>query len=211
MNKETLKLIGGIILCCLIMVLIVIYIPKPGPRSPKRRLPSRIIDIAYLKLASQALSKTHKASGTTLQKVRQFASEEKIDISPLTAANIAAIDVLAEANKSIKLCNEKLQKFKEEEASPTTLIEANMKLIVSLNEMSETVKVLNIEVQHVENNVKKEIQDLKNNLKKENVQFLPPSIQKVIDTVEKIVHATEKGINALDETIDAYGEYHQLD
>ena len=210
MNNK-LTLIGGVILCCLIMVLIVIYIPKPEPRSSKRRLPSKIIDIAYLKLASQALSKTHKANGTTLQKVKQFARGEKIDFSLLIAENTAALDTLAEANKSIKLCNEKLQKFKEEEASPTTLIEANMKLIVSLNEMSETVKVLNIEVQHVENNVKKEIQDLKNNLKKENVQFLPPSIQKVIDTVEKVVNATEKGINALDETIDAYGEYHQLD
>ena len=211
MNKETLKLIGGLILCCLILIAIVIYIPKPESRRAKRRLPSKIVGTEYLKLAGQALSKTNKANGTTLQKLSQFASEEKIDISPLTAANIAAIDALAAADKSIKLCNEKLQKFNKEEASRTILIEANMKLIVSLNEISEIVKVLNIELQHVEKLLNTEIQHLKSDPKKEHTHFLPSSFRKVTDTIKKVSNATVKGIDALDETVDAYSAYYQLD
>ena len=197
MNNKNLKVIGAVGLICLIMILIVIYTPKPEPRRSKRRHPAKIIDTEYLSLANQALSKTNKANRTALQKLKQFAGGEKIiDLSPLTAANIAAIDALAEADKSTKLCNEELQKFKKGKPSPTILIKANMKLIASLNEISETVKTLNIEGQH---------------LKKENVQPLPPSIEKVVDASTKVTNATEKGTKALDETIKAYREYYQLD
>ena len=179
------------------MIVIVIYTPKPEPRRSKRRLPSKIVDIEYIKLANQAFSKTNKANGIAVQKLKQFAGGEKIiDLSPLTAANIAAIDALAEADKSTKRCNDELQKLKKGEPSPTILIEANMKLIESLNEINETVKTLNIEIQH---------------LKKENVQSLPPFIEKVLDASTKVINATEKGRKALDETISAYREYYQLD
>lgn len=188
MNNKNLKVIGAIVLSCLIMIVVVIYTPKPEHRRSKRRLPSKIIDTEYLKLANQAISKTNKANRTALQKLRQSARGEKIDFSTLTAANIAAINALAEADKSIKLCNEELQNVNKE-SSPAILVEANIKLIASLNEISETVKTLNIEVQHP---------------KKENAQPLLPSIKKVID-------ATEKGRKTLDETISAYREYHQLD
>ena len=131
-----------------------------------------------------------------LQKLRsQLANEKKVDFSPLTATNIAAIDALAEADKSIKLCNEELQDLNKEEVSPTILIQANMKLIASLNEISEIVKALNTEVQH---------------LQKENTQPLPPAIKKVVDASTKLTNATQKGTKALDETISAYREYHQL-
>ncbi len=200
MNSKTLKVIGAIILSGLLMITIVIYTPKPEPRASKKRHPFKRVDPEYLRLANQALSKTNKATKTALQKLNQLARGEKIDFNPSIAANIAAIDAIAEADKSIKLCNEKLQKFKKEKASPTILIEANRQLIASFNEISETVKALNIEIQH-----------LKNDLKKENAQPLPPSIRKVTDAITKATDATEKGINALDETIKAYREYYQLD
>ena len=149
MNSKTLKVTGAIVFSCFVMILIVIYTPKPEPRHSKRRFPSKIVDPEYLNLANQALSKTNKANRTALQKLRQFAREEKIDFSSLTAANTAAIDALAKADKSIKLCNEELQKLKKEETSPTILIEANIKLIASLNKISETVKTLDIELQHL--------------------------------------------------------------
>ena len=196
MNSKTLKVTGAVVLSCLVMILIVIYTPKLEPRRSKRRFPSKIVDTEYLKLANQALSKTNKANRTALQKLRQFARGEKIDFSTLTAANMAAIDALAKADKSIKLCNEELQKLKKEEPSPTILIEANIKLITSLNEISETVKTLNIEIQH---------------LKEENAQPLPRSIEKVVDASTKITDATQKGTKAIDDTIKAYRKYYQLD
>ena len=223
MNSKNLKVIGAVVLSCLVMILIVIYTPKPEPRRSKRRLPSKVVDPEYLKLANQALSKTIKANRTALQKLRQFAREEKIDFSALTAANTAAIDALAKADNSIKLCNEELQKLKKEEPSPTILIEANIKLIASLNEISETVKTLNIKIQHLkEIEIQHLIQHLKEenaqplphliqHLKEENAQPLPRSIEKVIDAITKVTDATQKGTKAIDETINAYREYYQLD
>ena len=86
-----------------------------------------------------------------------------------------------------------------------------MKLIVSLNEISETVKVLNIELQHVEKLLNTEIQHLKSDPKKEHTYSLPSSFRKVTDTIKKVSNTTVKGIDALDETIDAYSAYYQLD
>jgi len=197
MNSKTLKVVGAVVISCLVMIVIVISTPKPEPRRTKRRLPSKVIGAEYLRLASQALSKTNKANRITLQKLRQFTDGEKIiDFSPLTAANIVAINALAEADKSIKLCNEELQNVNKEDASLTILIEANIKLIASLNEIGEIVKGLNIEVQHLE---------------KENAQPLPLFIEKVVDVSTKLINAIEKGTKALDETISAYREYYQLD
>lgn len=197
MNSKTLKVAGAVVLSCLVMIVIVISTPKPEPRRTKRRLPSKVIGTEYLRLANQALSKTNKANRITHQKLRQFTDGEKIiDFSPLTAANIVAINALAEADKSIKLCNEELQNVNKEEASLTILIEANIKLIASLNEISEIVKGLNIEVQHLE---------------KENAQPLALFIEKVVDVLTKLINAIEKGTKALDETISAYREYYQLD
>ncbi|MYB02468.1 hypothetical protein F4X90_22740 [Candidatus Poribacteria bacterium] len=196
MNSKNLKVIAAVILSCLIMIVIVISTPKPEPHRSKRRLLSKRVDPEYLRLANQALSKTNNANGAMLQKLGQLANGEKADFSPLTATNIAAIDALAEADKSIKLCNEELQDLKKEEVSPTILIQANMKLIASLNEISEIMKALNTEVQHLE---------------KENTQPLPPAIKKVVDASTKLTNATKKGTKALDETISAYREYHQLD
>ena len=196
MNSKTLKVTGAIVFSCFVMILIVIYTPKPEPRHSKRRFPSKIVDPEYLNLANQALSKTNKANRTALQKLRQFTRGEKIDFSSLTAANTAAIDALAKADKSIKLCNEELQKLKKEELSPTILIKANIKLIASLNEISETMKTLHIEIQH---------------LKEENAQPLLPPIKKVIDVSTKVTDATQKGTKAIDATIKAYRKYYQLD
>ncbi|MCY3742122.1 MAG: hypothetical protein OXH00_13990 [Candidatus Poribacteria bacterium] len=196
MNSKNLKVIAAVILSCLIMIVIVISTPKPEPRRSKRRLPSKKVDPKYLRLANQALAKANKANEAMLQKLGQLANGEKADFNPLTATNIAAIDALAEADKSIKLCNEELQDLNKEEVSPTILIQANMKLIASLNAISEIVKALNTEVQHLE---------------KENTQPLPPAIEKIVDASRKLINATEKGTKALDETISAYREYHQLD
>ena len=147
MNNKMLKVVGAIVFTCL--VLLVIYRPEPGSRRFKSRPPVKVIGTKYLKLANQAISKANDASRIALQKLSQLADGEEIDLSTLTAANTAAIDALAEADDSIKRCNEKLQKFDPEETSSTILIEANAKLIASLNEMSKVVKALNSEAQHL--------------------------------------------------------------
>ena len=194
MNSKHLKVAGAVALFCLVTIVIVITIPKPESRSSKRRRPSKTTNTEYLRLSVLALSKTNKASGIARQKLIPLANGEKIDFSPLDTANTAAIDALTEADKSIKLCNEALQKFKEE-ATLTILIEANTRLITSLNEMHTTVKALNEEFQH---------------LKKENAKSSPPSIRKATDAIKQVHNATRKGTDALDATIIAYREYYQL-
>jgi hypothetical protein len=195
MNSNTLKTTGAIVFSVLLMVAIVIYIPKPEPRSSKRHSSSKVVNTEYLSLAVQALSKANEASRIAHQKLLPLANEEKIDFSPLYTANTAAIDALAKADKLIQLCNEELQKFEKEEPSPTILIEANIKLSVALNEISETVKTLNREVQH---------------LKKENAEPTPPSIKKVTEAITKLNNTIEIGSNALSETINAFREYYKL-
>lgn len=204
MNSKTLKVTGAVILSCLVMIVIVIYTPKPDPRFKKKRHPFKTADLEHLHLANEALSEANKAKKIAHEKSHQLLSGEKIDFGPLTAANIAAIDALAEADKSIKLCNEELQNYNKREESCIILIEANMKLIVSLDKISETVKTLNIEVQHI-----------KNELKKEDTQPLPPSIKKFTDilhtdTITKVTNAIKKGLNALRDALRAYTEYYQL-
>ena len=196
MNINNLKTAGSVVISSLILIFIVIYIPKPVPLRSEKQLRPKIIDVKYLRLALQAISKTNEANDIALHKLEQFASGEKVDFSPSIAANVAAIDALAEVDKSIKLSNEELESHNKSETSPNLLIEANVKLIASLVEISETVKALNIEVQSLE---------------KENAQPLPPSIKKTTDASRKVVSATKKGTEALDKTIDAFSEYYQLD
>ena len=195
MNSNTLKTAGSIVLSVLLLVVIVIYIPKPEPRSSKRRPSFKAVNTEYLKLANQALSKANEISEITLQQMEQLIDEEKMDLSPLTAVNTTAINALAEADKSIKLCNEELEKFKEEEPSPTILIEANIKLSAALNDVSEIVKTLNAEVQ---------------NLKKENAELSPLFIEKVADAIKKLTDAIRKGNSALHGVINAFSEYYEL-
>lgn len=195
MNSNTLKTTGAIVLSVLLMVAIVIYIPKPESRSSKRRSPFKVVNTTdYLRLSVQALSKANEASMTARQKLLPLANGEKIDFSPLDTANTAAIDALAKADKSIKLCNEELQKFKEK-ATLTILIEANTRLITSLNKISETVKALDEEFQH---------------LKKENANPSPSPVRKATDAVKKVNNAIKKGSSALSETINAFSEYYGL-
>ena len=194
MNSNTLKTTGAIVFSVLLMVAIVIYIPKPEPRSSKRHRSSKVVNTEYLSLAVQALSKANEASMTARQKLLPLANGEKIDFSPLDTANTAAIDALAKADKSIKLCNEELQKFKEE-ATLTILIEANTRLITSLNKISETVKALDEEFQH---------------LKKENARASPSPVRKATDTVKKLNNTIKKGSSALSEAINAFREYYEL-
>ena len=194
MNSKRLKVTGAVVLSVLLMIVIVITTPKPESRSSKRRHSSKTTNTEYLKLSVLALSKTNKASSTAHQKSLLLINGEKIDFSPLDTANTAAIDALTEADKSIKLCNEELQKFKEE-ATLTILIEANTRLIISLNEITKTVKALDETFQH---------------LKKENVKPSPPSIRKVHDAIKKVNNAIGKGTDDLVETIIAYSEYYEL-
>jgi hypothetical protein len=194
MNSNTLKTTGAIVFSVLLMVAIVIYIPKPEPRSSKRHSSSKVVNTEYLSLAVQALSKANEASMTARQKLIPLANGEKIDFSPLDTANTAAIDALAKADKSIKLCNEELQKFKEE-ATLTILIEANTRLITSLNKISETVKALDEEFQH---------------LKKENAKASPSPVWKATDAVKKLNNTIKKGSSALREAINAFSEYYEL-
>ena len=194
MNSNTLKTTGAIVFSILLMVAIVIYIPKPEPRSSKRHSSSKVVNTEYLSLAVQALSKANKASGIARQKLIPLANGEKIDFSPLDTANTAAIDALAKADKSIKLCNEELQKFKEE-ATLIILIEANTRLITSLNKISETVKALDEEFQH---------------LKKENAKASPSPVRKATDAVKKLNNTIKKGSSALREAINAFSEYYEL-
>lgn len=203
-NSNAVKTIGSIVLSVLMLVAIVIYIPKPEFRRSKRRPSFKVVNTDYLKLAVEALSKTTEASETAHQKLHQFINREKIDISPLRTANTAAIDALAEADKSIKRCNEELEKFKDEEPSPTMLIEANSKLIAAFNDMSEMVKTLHREVTILET---------------KSDQTSPPSLKKVEDTITKLHEdaiiklntAIRRGTSALSEVIDVFSEYYELD
>ena len=194
MNSKTLKVTGAVICFCLVMIVIVITTPKPESRSSKRQRPSKITNTEYLRLSVEALSKAIKASEIARQKLLPLANGEKIDFSPLDTANTAAIDALTEADTSIKLCNEELEKFKEE-ATLTILIEANTRLITSLNKTSETVKALDEAFQH---------------LKKENAKPSPSPVRKATDAVKKVHNAIKKGSDALDETIIVYRKYYQL-
>ena len=185
-NSNAVKTIGSIVISVLMLVAIVIYIPKPEFRRSKRRPSFKVVNTDYMSLAAEALSKTNEANEAAHQKLHQLANEEKIDVSPLTTANTAAIDALAEADKSIKRCNEALEKFKDEEPSPTMLIEANSKLIAAFNDMSEMVKTLNREMTTLQTN---------------SDQTSPPSLKKVedaitklhTDTITKLHDAIEKG------------------
>ncbi len=194
MNSKTLKATGAVVLACLVMIIIVIYTPKPEPSSSRRRPSFKAVNTEYLELANQANKKTNKMNGIAHHQSLHFAKGEKIDFTPLTIANTAAIDALAEADKSSKQCNEELQKF-QEETSLTILIEANTKLIASLSEMSKAVKALDGEFQRLE---------------RENIQPSPPSVKKITDAIEKVSNATDKGIHALGETIKAFREYYEL-
>ena len=194
MNNKMLKVVGAIVFTCL--VLLVIYRPEPGSRRFKNRPPVKVIGTKYLKLANQAISKAHDANEIALEELSQLADGEEIDLVPFAAAKTAAIDALAEADESIKRCNEKLQNFDQEETSSSILIEANIKLIASLSEMSEVVKTLNSEVQH---------------LKKEDAQSLLQAAKNVKEAIRQLTDATVKALNTLDKTLDAYSEYFQLD
>ncbi|MXZ01869.1 hypothetical protein F4Y93_14950 [Candidatus Poribacteria bacterium] len=193
MNSKIPKAIGAVVLACLVMIVIVIYTPKPALQRSKRG--RSFVSTQYLKLANHALSKATKANRIANENSSQLLNGEKIDFDPLTAANTSAIGAIAEANTSIKLSNEEFQRLNKGDASLKKLIEANIKLIASLNQINESVKVLNTVVQH---------------RKKENTQFPPPSIKKIIEANTEVTTAIEKGVKTLSGVIKAYGEYYQL-
>lgn len=146
MNNKNLKARSAVILACLVIIVIVIYMPKPGPQRSKS--PQNFVDPQYLKLATQAFSKALEANRIANEKSSQLLNGGKIDFSPLIAANTVAIDALAEADTSVEKSNEEFQRQNKNDTSLKALIEANVKLIAFLNEISETVKALNIEVEH---------------------------------------------------------------
>ena len=194
MNSKTLKVIGAIILSCFVMIVVVIYTPKPTPqRSKKRRT---FVNPQYLKLANEAFSLAIKANGIANGMSTQLLNGEKIDFSPLVAANTEAIDALAEADTSVKLSNEEFQRLNKDDTSLKTLIETNRKLIASLNQISETVEALNIEVQDIN---------------KENIQPPLPSLKKFIKAHRELTNAIQKGVKTLDKVIKAYSEFYQIE
>ena len=195
MNNKTLKVTGAVVLSCLVMILIVIYTPKPESRDSKRRFPSKIVDTEYLKLANHAFSKAIKANGIAIENSSQLLNGEKIDFSPLIAANTASIDAIVEADTSVKQSNEEFQLLNKKDASLKILIKANTKLIASLNHIGESVETLNIATQYV---------------KREKVLPPPSSIKKLIAANTEVTNAIGKGVKVLDKVIKAYSEYYQI-
>ena len=163
MNKKTLKATAAIGLCCVLMILIVIYTPKPTPEPTKRRetleegRQRREKESTHLKRVSEALRKANEAVMKVLEATRPSAKKvrfndegapylETADLNPLIEANTGAMEALAEAIEAVKQRNEELQRLKEQKPPFSPLVEAsikaNTKLIAVLTEVNAEAKAL---------------------------------------------------------------------
>lgn len=158
MNSRNLKVAGAVVLFCLVMIIIVIYTPMPNQSHQSQgTLEERLQHIeqriakesAHLKLANEALSKVGKASRNTLQ----FTRGEIVDRKSLIETNREAIGSLSEAAETIQRHSLELKGLNEENASPKSIIDANIKanakLIVALTKVRQEMQGLTEKIQRL--------------------------------------------------------------
>ena len=154
MNKKTLKATAAIVLCCVLMILIVIYTPKPTPEPTKRRetfeesLQRLDQENAPFDLVSEALRKANEAVMKVLEATRPSAKKvrfndegapylETADLNPLIEANTGAMEALALASEAVKQRNEELQRPNEQKPPFSPLVEASIKANTKLATLKE--------------------------------------------------------------------------
>ena len=162
MNSRNIKVVGAVVLFCLVMIIVVIYTPKSTPTSNQsyqsqetleerlQRIEQRIAkESIHLKLANEALSKIGKASRHTLQ----FTRGEIVVPKSLIQINREAIGALSEATETIQRHSLELKGLKEEKVSLKSIIDANIKanakLIVALTRVREDMKGLTEKIQRL--------------------------------------------------------------
>jgi hypothetical protein len=208
--KKTLKATAAIGLCCVLMVVVVIYTPKPTPEPTKGRetleegRQRREKEFTHLKRVSEALRKANEAVMKVLEATRPSAKKvrfndegapylETADLNPLIEANTGAMEALAEAIEAVKQRNEELQRLNEQKPPFSPLVEASIKantqLIAALAEMSEDMKALT---------------ELLHHLKKENAR--PKTIRKVSNAIIR-GNAIPKALTVQVKASNAYHEY----
>jgi hypothetical protein len=208
--KKTLKATAAIGLCCVLMVVVVIYTPKPTPEPTKGRetleegRQRREKEFTHLKRVSEALRKANEAVMKVLEATRPSAKKvrfndegapylETADLNPLIEANTGAMEALAEAIEAVKQRNEELQRLNEQKPPFSPLVEASIKantqLIAALAEMSEDMKALT---------------ELLHHLKKENAR--PKTIRKVSNAIIR-GNAIPKALTVQGKASNAHHEY----
>jgi hypothetical protein len=152
--KKTLKATAAIGLCCVLMVVVVIYTPKPTPEPTKGRetleegRQRREKEFTHLKRVSEALRKANEAVMKVLEATRPSAKKvrfndegapylETADLNPLIEANTGAMEALAEAIEAVKQRNEELQRLKEQKPPFSPLVEASIKANTKLATLKE--------------------------------------------------------------------------
>ena len=158
MNSRNLKVVGAVVLSCLVMIILVIYIPTSNQSHHSQetleerlqRIEQRIAkESAHLKLANETLSKVGKASRNTLQ----FTRGEIVDRKSLIETNRAAIGALNEATETIQRHSLELKGLNAEKVSLKSIIAANIKantkLIVALTRVREDMKGLTEKIQRL--------------------------------------------------------------
>ncbi len=210
MNKKTLKATAAIVICCVLMILIVIYTLKPTPEPTKRRetlaegLQRLEKEWTHLALTMEAITKVIEAKGKVIEATRPDAKKvrfnaegapylETADLNPLIEASTEAMEALAQASEAVKQRNEELQRLNEQKPSFSPLVEASIKantqLIAALAEMSEDMKALT---------------ELLHHLKKENAR--PKTIRKVSNAIIR-GNAIPKALTVQVKASNAYHEY----
>ena len=211
--KKTLKATAAIGLCCVLMVVVVIYTPKPTPEPTKGRetlagrpsAPGERIRTHLKRVTMEALRKAIEAKGKVIEatrpdakKVIRFNAEgapylETADLNPLIEASTEAMEALAQASEAVKQRNEELQRLNEQKPPFSPLVEASIKantqLIAALAEMSEDMKALT---------------ELLHHLKKENAR--PKTIRKVSNAIIR-GNAIPKALTVQVKASNAYHEY----
>ena len=75
MNSRGQKVRGAVIFACLVIIVFVIYMPKPGLQRAKS--PQNFVKPQYLKLAAQAFSQALEANSIAVEKSSQLLNEKK--------------------------------------------------------------------------------------------------------------------------------------
>ena len=199
MNKKTLKATASIAICCVLMIVVVIYTPKPTPESTKRRETfeetQRLEELLQrgekehisFKLLLEAIGQAHEAVGAIVD-VHELIHREKADLKPLIEANIKAIAALTEAGEAVKSGTEEIQRLNEENIDLKPLIEASIELIEALTEMVERMKALTEELQRFTEKLQR--------LNEKKVRPWPPH--------EAIYEAVDKALNPITLALNAY-------
>ena len=164
MNSKTLKVTGAVVFSCLVMIVVVIYTPKPTSthNRSKKTLEERLerfnqertyIDLVLrvLRKANEAAMRVNTATDPSGKEIR-FNNKKKPylkkeQLNPLIEGNTEIIAGLTEAGIAIKEFNDGLQSFNEKDTQFKDLIKANIKanteLLTALKAVTEAMNALN--------------------------------------------------------------------